>query len=525
MDYDAKVVIGTEVDTSGVEDGVMTVSQFLKKAEQKLGRSLTSEERKQAVEYYYTLRNNFEDFSSSVESGISKMSSGLKNVVKNVTRWGLAIFGVRSAYMMVRSAMSTISSQDKQLKADIDYIKNAIAYTLEPVVRRIVELAKQLLFYIGWLIKQWTGKNIFENANKSLKNANGEAKKLSKTLAGFDEMNVLSDTSGGGGTENIAPSFDLSKLEGVEVPEWLKTIRDIGQWIIDNWEDVVFGLLLTKLFIDLITGNWIGVVIDFLGLLVLGLVKLWNAFKTIHESIKELWDKFVDWFSEKWDALKEKIKEIWQNIVDWVKEKWSSFTTWIGDKVSSIGNFFKTLWQGIKDGVATAVQWIKDKFKSIVDFFSNLISKIVGFFKNLGTKVGDAIGGAFKSVINGILKAIENILNFPIKQVNKLLDVINAVPGINIKKLSTFSLPRLAKGGIINMPGKGVPLGGGLARGGEVAPEGVIPLTDSQQMALLGETIGKYININATVPVYVGNRMVARELKRINAEDDFAYNR
>ena len=116
-------------------------------------------------------------------------------------------------------------------------------------------------------------------------------------------------------------------------------------------------------------------------------------------------------------------------------------------------------------------------------------------------------------------------MNFPIKSINKLIDVINAVPGIDIKTLPTFKLPRLAKGGIINMPGKGVPIGGGLARGGEVAPEGVIPLTDSQQMALLGEAIGKYININATVPVYVGNRMIAKELKRINAEDDFAYNR
>ena len=36
---------------------------------------------------------------------------------------------------------------------------------------------------------------------------------------------------------------------------------------------------------------------------------------------------------------------------------------------------------------------------------------------------------------------------------------------------------------------------------GESGREGVIPLTDSQQMALLGEAIGKYININATIPV------------------------
>ena len=82
-------------------------------------------------------------------------------------------------------------------------------------------------------------------------------------------------------------------------------------------------------------------------------------------------------------------------------------------------------------------------------------------------------------------------------------------------------IPRLASGGIINQPGRGVPLG----IGGEAGAEGVIPLTDSQQMALLGEAIGKYININATIPVYVGNRQIAREIQKINAENDFAYNR
>ena len=52
-------------------------------------------------------------------------------------------------------------------------------------------------------------------------------------------------------------------------------------------------------------------------------------------------------------------------------------------------------------------------------------------------------------------------------------------------------IPHLAKGGIVNLPGKGVPIGGALT--GEQRQEGVIPLTDSQQMALLGEAIGKYI--------------------------------
>lgn len=85
-----------------------------------------------------------------------------------------------------------------------------------------------------------------------------------------------------------------------------------------------------------------------------------------------------------------------------------------------------------------------------------------------------------------------------------------------------YNPPKLAIGGIVNRPGRGIDYRG--ATIGEHGAEGVIPLTDSQQMALLGEAIGKYININATIPVYVGNRQIARELRKIDAEDEFARN-
>lgn len=49
-------------------------------------------------------------------------------------------------------------------------------------------------------------------------------------------------------------------------------------------------------------------------------------------------------------------------------------------------------------------------------------------------------------------------------------------------------------------------------------------MTDTQAMAELGKEIGKWININATLPIYVGNRQIAREMRKIDAEDNFAYN-
>lgn len=83
-------------------------------------------------------------------------------------------------------------------------------------------------------------------------------------------------------------------------------------------------------------------------------------------------------------------------------------------------------------------------------------------------------------------------------------------------------LPKLAVGGIINMPGRGVPYNGAVI--GERGAEAVVPLTDTQQMELLGATIGKYITVNANIVNTMNGRIISRELKQVQSEQDFAYN-
>ena len=59
---------------------------------------------------------------------------------------------------------------------------------------------------------------------------------------------------------------------------------------------------------------------------------------------------------------------------------------------------------------------------------------------------------------------------------------------------------------------------------GERGAEAVVPLTDSQQMELLGETIGRYITINANIVNTMNGRVISRELKQVQNNQDFAYN-
>ena len=92
----------------------------------------------------------------------------------------------------------------------------------------------------------------------------------------------------------------------------------------------------------------------------------------------------------------------------------------------------------------------------------------------------------------------------------------------NANKRAQENIPKLATGGIVNNPGRGVPIGRAIA--GEAGAEGVIPLTDSQAMETLGEAIGRYITINANITNSMNGRVISRQLKKIQANKDFAYN-
>lgn len=328
------------------------------------------------------------------------------------------------------------------------------------------------------------------------------------------------------GTFKLLKLLDYFGLISLSIGEMLKIAVGVGlivggivliiKGVIDylknptwgNFLKILGGIALVVAGVALIFGGipaLITAIIAVIGALGLAVYKHWDDIKKVLSAVGT-------WIND--NVIKPTVKffsDLWKNIKNGFKALWDS-----------IKNIFSPVAEVFKSIFTAAFKAIKSVFSPMVNFFSELWNKIKSKLKEFGMKFGEIIGGSFKGVINGVIGAIEGILNFPIKSINKLINVINKIPGINIGNLPTFNLPRLAKGGIINIPGRGVPVG--QAIGGEAGREGVIPLTDSQQMALLGEAIGKYITLNATIPVYVGNRQVTREMRKINAEDDFATN-
>lgn len=508
------------------------------------------------------------------------VNKSLTKTINRVTGWALALFGVRSAYSFIRSSLSVIASQDEQLQADIDYMKNALAYTIEPIVRAIVDLAKQLMFYIGYVVRALTGKNIFENANKSLKNATSNAKglnkELNKTLASFDEVNILqnpSSSGAGGGAGVTTPSFDLSNLDNVQVPSWL-------QWMIDHKDDILgvllgiaTGLLAIKAGLDPLTSAGIALIVigvyealknlldfienptfkNFTGMLegiaiaVLGVGLAFGTWPLVvagvlalvtieivkhFDEITDLFDKLREWLDKNFLT---KLRELFGPVGDLIYYPIKLAIEWILQTFENLYGGIKKIVDGIvmifqgdfKGGIENVFSGIKDIMYAPLKAFYNAVieiaPKIYGAFKEIGNKIGEILSSAFTRVINYALDRAENTLNTPISSINNLLDTINEVPGINIGKLSKIYLPRLAKGTIASVPGRGIPTPNGIFA--EAGREAYLPLSDTQLLEELGSTIGRYITINNYVTNKMDSRTISRELQVTKNESDFAYNR
>ena len=542
---DGWVVFGTRLDTKDFDKQISEVEYELEQIEYELSKKKELKLDDRTINEYESkaekLRNKIidlkkrqEDLNNTnlrdVTKSVDNVGSSVSKVIKKVARWALAVFSVRSAYTLISRSVNTLSQYNDQIKTDIQYIGFAISTALQPVVEYLIGLVYKLLQAINSIAVAWFGVNLFAEATASSMNKGvRSAEKLKKALAGFDEMNVLQDTStnGGGGASTVAPSVDLTDIDAEGVEKTKNFWKDIAKF----WEEDV------NLLFDEIDGNWAVFIESFLYLgqgfyytfkgIIDIIVGLWDiivgVFQGDFEKIEQGWSKMCDGIIDLLIGLGALIIGAFGLVIGFIKGIFLDLVQGIWEKViKPIGNFFVGLWEGIVDGVKNAVKWIKDTFNSIVSFFSGIISKILGFFKSLGTKVGDAIGGAFKAVVNGVLGAIENILNSPIRTINTLIKTINKVPGINLGTLSTFNLPRLAVGGIVNMPGHGVPIGGAIT--GERGAEGVIPLTDSQAMETLGATIGRYITINANITNTMNGRVISRELQKINTNSDFARN-
>lgn len=146
------------------------------------------------------------------------------------------------------------------------------------------------------------------------------------------------------------------------------------------------------------------------------------------------------------EGFRNFILGVWENI----QSAFGSLVAWFGQKKEEIVGFFQGIPQFFGQVFSDAWGAITRAFSGVASFFSGIWQTITGVFTTIGTSIANAISGAVKSGINGVISLIENTINSAIGLINGAIGLINKIPKVNISTITPLSLPRLAKGGIVD---------------------------------------------------------------------------
>ncbi len=167
--------------------------------------------------------------------------------------------------------------------------------------------------------------------------------------------------------------------------------------------------------------NFISGIIDVIvGIFTLNGDKILEGFGRMWEGVKGLFDAGLEFISEIFSAMWSVINKIFDKTADWFGEK------------------FGGAWKAIKNA-----------FSGAGTFFAGIWNKIFSIFRSIGVKIGSAVGGAFKSTVNSVIRFAQGIINSFIGGLNKVVKIINKIPGVGISLIPKASLPKLADGGVL----------------------------------------------------------------------------
>lgn len=304
----------------------------------------------------------------------------------------------------------------------------------------------------------------------------------------------------------------------------------IGVLLYQNWDTVVeFAKTAWQGLCDFISGICQAIGEFFSGLW----TKLQEIFEPIGqwfgEKFQQGWDAIVnifsgigEWFSGVFQGAWDAIVNIFTPIGSWFGQRWADVTSalanigaWFTDMFqkawtgltnifSKLGSWFGERWNDVTSALSKVASWfgeifgkafdaVKNAFSSIGDFFRGVWDTVKSIFVNAGQMVGEAVGGAFKGAVNAVLDTIENVVNGFIGMINGVLDVVRNLPGLGwIGSVSTVSLPRLARGGIVDSPT--------IAMIGEAGKEAVVPLENTGFIQTLGRVVSSAV-VNAMAGV------------------------
>lgn len=438
------------------------------------------------------------------------------------------------------NTLSDIAPIFESAEQAINDMSDSISRVYDNYIRPSIESStKAISGFVSVFVKGWNNhiqpviKKIGQGFSDTIgKHISPLIQKILDMVASFQEMSQVINAY-------LAPviSFIVEQLTKVLAPT-LEYIGEVFRVLFNVAADILGGIAdFLKGVFDIITGILTGdmskifdgftetgdAIMSILSTILTGLLDLTVAvlkfiWDTVVAIFQGIWDGIVaiftpvgEWFAGVFQAAWDGIVAIFTDLGTWFGERWTEVTTalsnigtWFTDMFqkawngltgifANIGTWFGERWNDVTNALANVATWfgsifktafeaVKNAFSTIGSFFSGVWTTVKNIFVNAGQMVGSAVGGAFKSAVNAVLGTIENVVNGFVGMINGVIGMINKIPGVSLGSIGYVSLPRLARGGIVDSPT--------VAMIGEAGKEVVMPLENTGFLQTMGRVVG-----------------------------------
>lgn len=400
-------------------------------------------------------------------------------------------------------------------------------------------------------------KNVVESEGFQnwLKNCSDKFRVISEKIVEIDWQPLIDALS------NIGQNIGTVALD------ILSGLVDIFKWLVENpiVAEIILGIAVAIGVLSTAYGIWatvtgvltavstalniailplIAIIVGIIAVIALIVVAIMNwdtiikALKDTWEWIKqkaiEIWNAIADFFKNLWQKICDTVKTVWNEIKEFLSNLWNGILNIVKTVFNAVATFFSNIWNGIKNVVSTVWNAITSIISNVINGIKNTISNVLNTIKNIWNNIWTTIGNVvkniwngiwtgIKNVINSILGGIERFVNGTIKGINKLLSgiskVANAVGsliGLNpiSLQISTISLPRLAKGGVLT---EATTVLAGEYSGAKTNPEIVTPQNIMRDT--FEDVLSNYSGNNNDRPIYLTVNVGDKKLGQILLDD------
>lgn len=430
----------------------------------------------------------------ATSDAVEKFSMRVKKLAKRVLVFTVIASALRKLKTWFTNVLKTNDQAQKafaQLKAALLTLAQPIVNVLIPAFVAFVQILARVVAGLARLVSALFGTSAKASADaakalndetKAIKGAGSAAKKAGKSLAAFDEINQLSDSSSGGGV-SLDPDFSIFDEADKRFDKIAKAVALIGAgllaWKISDKLPGILGTVMQKIAgIAIACGGLIliwdavsdalenGINWGNLGELLLGATALVGGLALAFGKVGAGIGVVITGGALLITAFND-IATNGTNLKNTLALLAGLVLTGLGFFILT-GSVIPLVIAGILAVIAAVLALTGNLEEFAVNLKENILGGIIDFITGVFTgdweKAWNGVKKIFKGIWNSIVIVVESAINIMIKGINWLISKLNTIHfdipdwvpiiggksfGIHINPVAEVKLPRLATGAVI----------------------------------------------------------------------------